>query len=152
MINAAWEVKSKKKAICRWIVSWEKLGANEYAGAVAGHGGGGSFIVERFYAKEKDGKFTALWIDFTDTVSGKEIDFDKCGTKALASAENCLDSIWEWNDNDVWGDTDDVILREDKRADLTTKKDMLYLAKDNAWFLRTICEKTGLTAAPSNSA
>ena len=149
LINAAWEAKSKKKAICRWLLAWTKLGADEYAGAVAGFGGGGSFVVERFYAKEKGGKLTSLWIDFTDFVTGKEIDFDKCGKKALAAAEEGLDCIWEWNDNDVWGDTDEVILQADKRAALVAKKDMLYLAKDSAFFLKAICEKAGLTAAPS---
>lgn len=148
-INAAWEAKTKKKAICRWFVAWTKLGIDEYAGAVAGFGGGGSFIVERFYAKEKGGKLASLWIDFTDVVTGKEIDFDKCGKKALAVAEEALDCIWEYNDNDAWGDNDEVLLQNDKRADLVAKKDMLFLVKDGAAFLKTICEKAGLTASPS---
>ena len=148
-MNAAWEARQKKKFICRWFVAWTKLGADDYAGAVAGFGGGGSFVVERFYAKEKGGKLESLWIDFTDVVTGKEIDFDKCGKKALAAAEEGLDSIWEWNDNDAWGDNDEVILQDDKRADLVAKNDMLYLAKDNAIFLKTICEKAGLTAYPN---
>ena len=150
LINAGWEKKSKTKAICRWFIAWEKISASEYAGAVAGFSGGGSFIVERFYAQEKGGNLTHLWIDFTDVITGKEIDFDKCGKKALIAAEGCLDCIWEWNNNDTWGDSDQVILRLDKRADLVTKKDMLYLKKDaKAAFLMTICEKAGLTAAPA---
>ena len=148
-INAAWETKIKTKAICRWFVSWAKLGADEYAGAVAGYGGGGSFIVERFYAKEKGGKLVSLWIDFTDVITGNEIDFSKLKKKALAAAEEGLDCIWKWNDNDAWGDNDEVLLKNDKRTELGAKKDMLYLAADSAAFLKTICEKAGLTAAPS---
>ena len=53
-----------------------------------------------------------------------------------------------WNDNDEWGDSDEVVLLKTKREDLAAKKEMLYLAKDSAPFLRTICEKAGLTAAP----
>jgi hypothetical protein len=149
LINAAWEAKAKKKAICRWFIAWTKLGSNEYAGAIAGYGGGGSFIVERFYAKEKGGTLASLWIDFTDVVTGKEIEFDECGAKALAAAEEGLDCIWEWNDNDAWSDNDEVILLADKRADLIANKDMLYLANNSASFLKTLCEKAGLIAAPS---
>ena len=148
-LNGSWELKTKKKAICRWFIAWEKLGMNAYAGAIAGYSGGGSFVVERFYAIETDGELTSLWIDFNDVIKGKEIDFDKCGQKALAAAEKGLDSIWEWNNNDVWNDTDEVILCEEKRGNLTLKKELFYLDKDQTSFLKIICEKAGLTAFPS---
>ena len=147
LVNAAWEDKGKK-AICRWFVSWDAVGGNELAGAVAGFGGGGAFIVERFYVKLGGEKLMALWIDSTDHISKKEVDFDNCGEKALSICESALDAIWEWNDNDEWGDTDEVVLLKTKRGDLVAKKEMLYLVKDSAPFLRTICEKAGLTAAP----
>lgn len=39
--NAAWEIKTKSKAICRWIVAWDEVKKDEIAGAVAGYAGGG---------------------------------------------------------------------------------------------------------------
>jgi hypothetical protein len=148
-INAAWEIKTKSKAICRWIVAWDDVKKDEIAGAVAGYAGGGGFVVERFYGKLKGGKLTALWIDFTDTISGNEIEFDDCGDQALAVAEAGLDAIWEWNDNDAWSDTDEVILLNSKSSDLKKVKDMLHLGEESLPCLQMICEKAGLTAAPS---
>lgn len=149
MINAAWEVRGKKKSICRWCVAWKSVGSDEIAGVVAGFSGGGAFQVERFYGKMQKGKLTALWIDYTDRITGKEIDFDKLSKKALAACEEGLDVIWEWNDHNEWGESDEVVLLNEKKGECVAKKDMLYLAKDTVPYLRTICENAGLTAAPA---
>ena len=87
-------------------------------------------------------------MDFTDRVTGEEVDFDTLDDEIRSACESALDQIWEWNDNDEWGDSDEVVLLKAKREDLAAKKEMLYLAKDSAPFLQTICEKAGLTAAP----
>ena len=148
-INAGWEETTKGKAICRYLVAWQSVSTTQVAGAVAGYAGGGSFVVERFVGTLKGDTFVALWIDYTDRVSGKEIEFDSCGKKALAMCESGLDMVWEWNDNDVWSDTDEVVLRSDKAGELLRKKEMRYLASDTAPWVRTVCAKAGLTGAPT---
>ena len=104
--------------------------------------------VERFYGRLDDGNLRSLWMDFTDRVTGEEVDFDTLDDEIRSACESALDQIWEWNDNDEWGDSDEVVLLKTKREDLAAKKEMLYLAKDSAPFLQAICEKAGLTAAP----
>ena len=148
MINAAWEKRGKKESICRWCVVWKSVGPDEIAGAIAGYSGGGAFEVERFYGKLQKGNLTVLWIGHKDRVNGKEIDFDKLRKNTLAACEEGLDGIWGWNDYDEWQQSDKVLLLNEKKAELLAKKDMLYLAKDKAPFLRTVCEKAGLIAAP----
>lgn len=129
-------------------MAWDAVGPDEVAGAVAGYAGGGSFVVERFFATLKKDAVVGLWIDYTDRITGKEIDFDRCGKKALAICESGLDEIWNWNDNDIWGDTDEVVLQNGKASELSKKKEMQYLTHDSALFVRTVCEEAGLTAAP----
>ena len=121
---------------------------DQIVGAVAGYSGGSSFEVERFYGRLDGGNLRSLWMDFTDRVTGEEVDFDTLDDEIRSACESALDQIWEWNDNDEWGDSDEVVLLKAKREDLAAKKEMLYLAKDSAPFLQTICEKAGLTAAP----
>ena len=61
----------------------------------------GAFQVERFAAFGTEAKCTALWIDFTDRISGKEIDFESLKKADLDACEKCLDVLWEWNDSDT---------------------------------------------------
>jgi hypothetical protein len=148
-INAGWEVSSCGKSICRWFIGWSEIGENEIAGAIAGYCGGGAFIVERFYGKFEDECFKSLWIDLTDRVSGEDIEIDECSDDVITVTESGLSKIWEWNDNDVWCDTDEVVLAEGKSELVISVDDMLYLDRDQAQFLRELCEKAGLTAAPA---
>ena len=148
LTNGAWEKRSKTKAICRWFVAWENITNEEIAGAVAGYGGGGAFIVERFYGQRIGANLSKLWIDYTDRISNEDIDFQGAGSNALDAAERGLDCIWEWNDHDLWSAADEVVLLAGAAAKLTAKKDMLYLDRDSAPFLRLICEKAALTAGP----
>jgi len=147
-ISAGWEKRTRSKAICRWFVAWKEMENGGLAGAVAGYSGGGSFIVERFFARVKEEKLYACWIDYTDVISGKEIEFDKCGPRALLICEECLDEIWRWNNHAIWSDTDEVILRRDKMATLETSGDMLFFTSVDKQFIKSICAKAGLTAAP----
>ena len=152
MVNGGWEEKRKAKAICRWFVAWKTVEPGAIAGAVAGYSGGGAFQVERFYAKTRKAAVTSLWIDGTDRITGDEIDFDTAGNEAVVVCEAALDAIWEWNDNAEWGESDEVVLIPERRDELSAEGDMLYLARETAPFLRTICEKAGLTAAPGHTA
>jgi len=147
-INAGWELKSKNKAICRWFIAWDELPSGQIAGAISGFAGGGTFVVERFYGTCEKSKLTKLWIDLEDRISGDSVEFDDCGAESLAICESGLDAIWEWNDNEVWCDTDEVVLQPAKTKALIKDVEMLLLAKDKAAFLHSICELAGLTASP----
>jgi hypothetical protein len=144
-INGGWEGTK-----CRWFVAWKVVSETEIAGAVAGYSGGGTFQVERFYARHSDDVLEALWIDITDRVSEEEIDFETLDQEILQVCEQCLDCIWEWNDRDEWSDSDRVVLRAEKTDELESDGDMLLLATEASSFVRDICEAAGLTTAPSN--
>jgi hypothetical protein len=148
-INAAWEVRSGDKLICRWFVAWQEAGKNEIAGAIAGFCGGGSFLVERFYGKLSKNSFTSLWIDLTDRVSGEDIEFEDCGKEIETITDSGLDEVWKWNNNDIWCDMDEVVLIDGKTPELDADEDMLYLNQGSAPFLHDLCEMAGLTAGPS---
>jgi hypothetical protein len=120
------------------------------AGAVAGYAGGGTFVVERFYAKHQGGKLSSLWMDQTDRISQKEIDFERCGADVLAICESALDAIWQWNDNEVWCDTDEVILQSARTASLKAEGEMLFLATDQSSTVSVICKLAGLNSCPKN--
>jgi len=150
-INAAWEVRSGDKLICRWFVAWQETGKNKIAGAIAGFCGGGSFLVERFYGKLSQGRFTSLWIDLTDRVTGEDIEFEDCGDEIIAITDSGLENVWEWNNNDIWCDMDEVVLKDGKTNELDEEEDMLYLSQDSAPFLHDLCEMAGLTAGPSKN-
>ena len=146
--TAGWEIRSATKSICRWFVSWKQLEDGKLAGAVAGYAGGGTFQVERFYATEIDGEFQSLWIDCEDKISGDEVSFDDLPEDIVAECEICLDCIWEWNDNDVWGDSDEVVLIQSMCGDVTKAGDMYLHSTGAESFVKVVCEKAGLTAAP----
>ena len=147
-VNAAWEERSRGKAICRWFVCWKTLDDDFVVGAVAGYSGGGSFEVERFYGQLSAGELISLWVDATDRVSSDEIEFEDLAKEVLADCENALDKIWEWNNHDLWTETDEVALSK-QRARLTSEEDDLLRYSDGyePW-LRKLCEMVGLTAAP----
>jgi hypothetical protein len=147
-INAAWEVKSGEKLICRWFVAWQETKENTIAGVIAGFCGGGSFLVERFYGKLSHDRFTSLWIDLTDRVTGEDIEFEDCGDEIIAITDSGLENVWEWNNNDIWCDMDEIVLINGKTPELDEEEDMLYLNQDNAPFLHDLCEMAGLTAGP----
>ena len=61
-------------------------------------------------------------------------------------------TVWKWNDNDTWSDTDEVVLLQNKFGDLKKVKDMLHLSAESPPYLQVICKKAGLTAAPVKNA
>jgi hypothetical protein len=146
--DAGWEIRSPAKSICRWFVSWAQLGNDRLSGAVAGYSGGGAFQVERFYATIEEGDVKSLWIDTEDKISGEEVAFDDLPEGVLVQCENCLDHIWDWNDHDVWSETDEVVLIQSMHEHANKVGDMYLHATIAEPFVKFVCEKAGLTAAP----
>lgn len=146
-VNSAWELKEPTSP-CRWFIVWNKVSADEIAGHIAGYSGGGAFLMEKFYAKHKNGILLSLWVDFTDLVSKEEIDFYTLDAEIIEIMERSEDEIWDWNDEERWIDDEQIVLKSKKVNDLTISEDMGFYSTDAMPFLRDICELSGLTAAP----
>ena len=146
--NAGWEQRDER-AICRWFICWKEITATEWAGALAGYSGGGSFQGEIFYAKFIDSELVSLMIDLEDKVTNEEIDFfDDVPAEIISEADDAMDEIWEWNDQDEWEEREQALLLEDKKDLLEKDGDMLYLRGPKAEIVHKICELAGLTAGP----
>lgn len=142
-------VKSDKNYVCRYFVSWINLAKDHYCGVVSGYSGHGSFEVERFRLVGEKGSISSLWIDFTDRVSGVEIDFDSLGAEVLKKCDLCIDLMWEWNNYERWNQDDNLVLQEAKRRSLIPIAQADYQASTTESFLtRAVCLAVGLTATP----
>ena len=148
-INAAWEI-SEEDSTCRWFLAWKKVD-DGIAGVVSGYSGGGCFQDERFYCKydHSSGEVLSLCIDYTDHITGEEIEFEELGENIIDACAAASVVKWEWNDEDEWCDDDRIILMDSKADGLQKRGDMLYLEQGEPLpFLRSICEYAGLTSAP----
>jgi hypothetical protein len=149
-INGAWEARSETIFICRWLVAWENTTEGGMIGAIAGYSGGGSFEVERFRLWSLDQQVSKIWVDFTDRLSKEEIDFNTLPPDELLICEEAIDKLWEWNDSEVWNESDNIVLIE-KLLPRLIFLDGLYVYQTSVNpFLSVICEKTGLTSAPTS--
>jgi hypothetical protein len=147
-INAAWEIRSSSRYICRWFIAWMPSSDGGLIGAIAGYSGGGTFEVERFRAWSNNGDLNKLWIDFTDRISNEEIDFDFLPVEELLICEEALDQLWAWNDNQVWNENDNIVLIDKLLPRLMPQDGLFFYQTSTNQFLSTICKKAGLTAAP----
>jgi hypothetical protein len=147
-LNGAWE-KRDKKFICRYLIAWSDISNSEKVGFVTGYCGGGTFLCEKFYAFFENDQVKQLWIDYTDRISGYEIDFQTVEEQFLDKIASIESEIWEWNNEDEWFDEDQLVLLAKRKKDLQESEDLLLLNQDKASFLQIICEKAGLTASPS---
>ena len=147
-LSACWEKKTKSRFVCRWFVAWDTPSPDILVGAIAGYSGHGAFQVERFLAIKKSGRLAHFYYDFRDAVTQQEIDFDEKAGKHIPICEKALDALWEWNDNDEWGDSDNVILRSCRERELERQGELLLLKGDDEALVRQFCESIGLTAGP----
>jgi len=146
-VNAAWE-PSGDAIRCRWFVAWELLRKNQIAGAIAGYSGGGTFEVEQFWGELKDKEFTKCWVDCTDRVTEKEIDFSSLPDDVTAVCERASALMWEWNDSAQWNESDSVYLRPEHKGKLVAKRGMWRLEAGHFPGIRALCSYVGLTASP----
>lgn len=148
LVNAAWEQR-EGRSMCRWFISWKSIENNQLAGAIAGYTGGGSFMIERFYATHDNSVITALWIDGNDRVSEDEIDFDSLDETVQQIANDAEDEIYIWNNQELWFDDEQLVLLDEKKSECVAEDDMLYLRHATMPLLHDICELAGLTAGPN---
>ena len=79
-------------------------------------------------------------MDFTDRVTGEEVDFDTLDDEIRSACESALDQILEWNDSDAWSDTEEVILQRLKKDGLTIAEDVLLYSTETAEFVSELCK------------
>ena len=147
-VGGNWK-KSGENFICRYFVSWLELTKNHYCGCVAGHSGHGSFEVEQFYLIGDEISISSIWVDFTDLVTGAEVEFESLGSEILANCGFCIDLMWEWNDYDHWCENDNLVLKTSKLKGFNSMAQDYYEINCDQFFVsRAICLAIGLTAAP----
>ena len=147
-INAGWEERDGR-TVCRWIVVWSEASEGEIAGAFGGYSGGGSFQMEQFFAKHAGSELTNLMIDTEDKITGEDIDFfDDIPSNVLSICDDAQDVIMEWHDQDEWEDAEQLVLLDDKIAELDKSEEMLLLNGGDSGFNKAILELAGVTAAP----
>jgi len=106
-------------------------------------------LLERFFAKMEGTEFSSLWVDMTDRISGDDVEFGDLDQSIRSLMDDAEDEVWAYNDRDLWDDAEQLVLLEEKKADLTESGDMLLLSTSAAPFVSQICALAGLTAAPS---
>ena len=148
-INGCWEDRPSGQFICRWMVVWEEIDSTKVVGVVAGYSGGGSFELERFRGILSNNEFNTLWIDCSDKISGKEIDFTDLRTEELLIFENALDEIWNLNDYDIWCETDNIVLSNNKKCSFQPQDKLLFLGEESRPWINQLCNLCGLTAGPN---
>jgi hypothetical protein len=148
-VNAGWEIR-EGRVMCRWILVWNEIDNASIAGALGGYSGGGTFQLEQFYGKHSGGTLSNLLIDIEDKITGEEVDFfDAVPGDILSLCDDAQDLVMEWNDADEWGESEQLLLLEEKTEELALIDDMYLLSQDQSPFIKTILELGGITASPS---
>ena len=145
--SGGWEARDGRN-ICRWFVAYSDIADGEIAGIIGGYSGGGAFIEERFFARVDGETFKALFIDYTEHISGDEKDFDEHPSEVIEATEKALDRMMEFHDEDLWFDDEQLVLNVDKLETLTANEDLYTGGDAPRLIVRFIAEKAGLTAGP----
>lgn len=146
--SGLWE-KREGRIICRAFTAWEKLSETEVAGVVAGYAGGGTFIQENFYCEFPGAKPVKLIVDFTDHISGEEFSFEDLDNNASELADQALDLLLEFHDQDSWEDAEQLIPLADKVEEMEeVETDLLKGGVKYPDYLENLFEYAGLTAKP----
>ena len=143
-----WE-KRDGRTICRAFAAWTSISDDEVAGVIAGYSGGGSFIQENFYCQFSGDTPSRLIIDYTDHISGEEDSFDDLDEEAIEAADNALDILLEFHDQDAWEDAEQLLLNTEAVGDLVDSGDgLLRTTSRYPAYLEKLFEFAGLTAKP----
>ena len=94
-------------------------------------------------------EFNTLWIDCSDKISGKDIDFTDLGTEEIIIFENALDEIWKLNDYDTWCETDNIVLLKNNECSFQSQDKLLFFGNESRPWIKQLCNLSGLTAGPN---
>lgn len=88
-------------------------------------------------------------IDYTDHISGEEDSFDDLDEEAIEAADNALDILLEFHDQDAWEDAEQLLLNTEAIGDLVEPGDgLLGTTARYPAYLEKLFEFAGLTANP----
>jgi hypothetical protein len=136
--NGCWEIRSAR-IICRWILVWQEVQGCT-VGAIGGYSGGGGFQLETFVIQ--DNKIIS---------SAEESLSESVEEQIVQIAENCIDRALEFHETDVWFDSDNLILRSDKKSLLIRTDDLLAGGVPISPSLIPLFKITGLISRPNSS-
>lgn len=132
--NGCWEDRSDR-IICRWMVAWTNV-CGVVAGCVGGYSGGGCFQLEKFI-KNGD-KFD---IECNTDPS------DKFGLDIIQATEDCQDLVLLFHDENMWLESDNLILNYDQVSNLVRENDLLIGGTDLPPNFNLLFEHIGLISA-----
>lgn len=137
---------------CRWFIAWQEPFPGTLVGAVGAYLGGGSFGLEMFTAIVEDDELVSLKIDLEDKITGDEIDFASDVPGDLVTiADDAIDLAYEWNDQDVWEESEQLFLLDDMLDSLVADDDMRVYASGWHDKIPQILSLFGSTASPKSS-
>ena len=110
--NGCWEDRGDR-IICRWMVSWVRIG-DFIAGCIGGYSGGGCFQLEKFVKATDDFHIEAN-SDFSESFS----------PQVIQAAEDCQDYVMSFHEEEAWIDAENLLLLKVKIHDLMREKDLL---------------------------
>lgn len=133
--NGFWE-KRDERIICQWMIVWQQIG-DSYFGCIGGYSGGGSFQLEKYVVKDGNCWLDSdiQWLDLIKT----EVEVDL--------VETSMDQILEFHDDDLWLETDNLVLCNEEIISKISSKE-ITIGSDIPLDLKKVFEKTGLTSSP----
>ena len=135
--SGCWEERPGR-IICRWMLAWDQM-KGSLAGCIAGYSGGGAFQCEKFV-----GKPGTLVLDCDD-------DLSSVGDVELVDlSEDCQTVILQLHDDDLWLESDTLILRDvSLLPNALVEKDLIYSGERDvpAW-AKPLFDGTGLISRP----
>lgn len=134
--NGCWEDRIDR-VICRWMVVWKKE-KNDYIGCIGGYSGGGVFQLEKFILNEN-----SVFLDV-------DPEFSDIEDELLSIVEDCQDLIMYAHDEDIWFESDNLILLKSSELNLKKDEDTLYGGISMPEFFSNLFHTVGLISSPSN--
>jgi hypothetical protein len=132
--NGCWEEKNDR-IICRWMLVWKKV-ENNFVGCICGYSGGGSFQIEKFILN----KNTLLLSENSN--------FSTFDDQIISIAEDCQDFIMDTHDENVWNESENLILINSRNLRLKKEKDLLYGGVTIPVVFSDLFNSVGLISAP----
>ena len=132
--NGCWEEKNDR-IICRWMLVWTKVEIN-FVGCICGYSGGGSFQIEKFILN----KNILLLSDNPN--------FSTLEDQIISIAEDCQDFITDTHDENIWNESENLVLINSRNLKLKKEKDLLYGGVSIPLIFLDLFNSVGLISVP----
>ena len=132
--NGCWEIRPGR-AICRWMIVWKNLRDN-ICGVIGGYSGGGTFQLEKFNLQNE-----------RVLIEGKS-DFCEIDQDVIDLMENCQDLLLEFHEEELWFESDNLILVNEKINMMRKDHDLLMGGNEIPENLLSLFKEVGLISYP----